>query len=273
MLFDLEGGQVHRFNVCTNTALSDFSDQGGDFAMRLLPSGGLLVANEIEVDRMDAAGNVFQIFDATDEDSWFALSLDPDGTSFWSANTLTSNIYRFDIISGARLTNFNSGTDTGTVFGLTVVGEITVSGPDAGAPPSPPSCALTAVIAGPPKQLQITVQDPTDGVHDIEVTESMNANVTLPPFRPGDMTPLVVVATKIDQAQGARVALRITDVNGAVTNCDPVVPGEPPPATHSAAAGGAGCSVGPGQRSGLPGLFGILGLVGLTFLRRRRVTS
>jgi hypothetical protein len=87
---------------------------------------------------------------------------------------------------------------------------------------TPPSCALTAVIAGPPKQLQITVQDTGSGLKTVQVTESSNATVAVPPFTVGTTSPLVVVATKIDQTQGASVGLQVTDVAGNVTSCDPV---------------------------------------------------
>jgi hypothetical protein len=39
-----------------------------------------------------------------------------------------------------------------------------------------------AVIAGPPKELDITVQDPDDGIASIVVTDSTNATVTVPSF-------------------------------------------------------------------------------------------
>jgi len=34
---------------------------------------------------------------------------------------------------------------------------------------TPPSCALTHVISGPPKQLEITVQDPDNGLASVEI--------------------------------------------------------------------------------------------------------
>jgi hypothetical protein len=87
---------------------------------------------------------------------------------------------------------------------------------------TPPSCVLTGVVAGPPKQIQITVQDLGSGLNSVQVTASTNATVAVPAFTPGTTSPLVVTATKIDQTQGAEVGLQVTDVAGNVTNCDPV---------------------------------------------------
>ena len=93
-----------------------------------------------------------------------------------------------------------------------------------------PSCVLTGVIAGPPKQIQITAQDVGSGLQTIVVTNSVNATVNVPAFTPGTNAPVVVTATKTDQTKGAQVGLQTTDVAGNVTICDPefltIKPGE-----------------------------------------------
>src|SRR5207247_705514 len=101
-----EGSTIRRFDTATSTQLPDFSTAlNQSFALRLLPpddgSGGLLVANFADVKRLDASGNVVQSYDAPGEDSWFALNLDPNGTSFWSAGIFSGNLYRFNIATGA----------------------------------------------------------------------------------------------------------------------------------------------------------------------------
>jgi hypothetical protein len=88
---------------------------------------------------------------------------------------------------------------------------------------TPPTCALTAVITGPPKQIQITVQDSDGGLVNIAPTTLVNSTVTWAPFAPGTTSPVVVTATKVNQALPSTVALQVTDVAGNVTNCDPTL--------------------------------------------------
>jgi uncharacterized repeat protein (TIGR01451 family) len=123
-----ESGVIHRYDVCSDSPLPDFADGGGQYALRLLPSGGLLVASSGVINRFDGSGNITQSYDTAGEDCWFALNLDPDGTSFWSADFCTADFVKFDISSGDVLESFNTGTGSTTVFGLTVFGEITVGG-------------------------------------------------------------------------------------------------------------------------------------------------
>lgn len=88
---------------------------------------------------------------------------------------------------------------------------------------TPPTCVLTAVLAGPPKQIQITVRDTGSGLASIVVTSSVNANTPVPAFTVGTTDPVVVTSTKINQTLAASVSLRVTDSAGNVTNCDPVI--------------------------------------------------
>ncbi|MEI9942477.1 MAG: nidogen-like domain-containing protein [Pseudomonadota bacterium] len=135
----------------------------------------------------------------------------------------------------------------------------------------PPSCALTNVIAGPPKQLQIVVQSSV-GLASVEVTTATNASVEVPQFATGTTSAEMVVATKIDQSGGSQVALSVTDILGQVTDCDPVVPGEAPAITNTVPETGAGCNIGSrGGRGGLPAVLALL--TGLALLRRRRSTA
>jgi len=128
LFYTSEGRRVKRFSVATNSQLPDFATLPGSdppfraFAVRLLApgngSGGLLVADQSNIKRLDGAGNVVQTYDAPGQEGWFALTLDPDGTSFWSASFDTSEVFKFDIASGAVLVQFNTGTGAGTVLGL-----------------------------------------------------------------------------------------------------------------------------------------------------------
>jgi hypothetical protein len=85
-----------------------------------------------------------------------------------------------------------------------------------------PTCSLTAKIAGPPAQIQVTLQDTGSGLNTVNVNTSSNATTPVPPFTPGTTSPVVVTATKIDQSKSASLALSATDVAGNTVSCDPV---------------------------------------------------
>ena len=126
MLYTHEDSHIHTVNANTGVPGADFA--GGlshAYALRILSDGGVLVADTINVKRFDAAGNLIQTYDIGGEDSWFALNLNPDGTSFWSGNFGSSNLYEFDIASGANTQFLNTGTGSGTFFGVGIAGERT----------------------------------------------------------------------------------------------------------------------------------------------------
>jgi hypothetical protein len=109
LFYTSEGRRVLRFDIGTNTQMADFASGlpgSNAFALRILPpgdgSGGVLVADTQTVVRLDGSGAVAQQYDAPGEDNWFALNLDPNGTSFWSGDFRTNNFYRFNIASPDR---------------------------------------------------------------------------------------------------------------------------------------------------------------------------
>ena len=129
MLYTTEGNTIFRHDVCTNTGLSNFASglSGNAYALRIRPNGDVLVAMGVNILRLNSAGSVVQTYDVAGQNSWFALNLAPDNTSFWSADFSTANVYRIDIATGAVISSFNTGTGGSTVFGLGVVGEITAA--------------------------------------------------------------------------------------------------------------------------------------------------
>ncbi len=131
MFYTSEGPDIKRFNVCTNIQLSNFNvaplPNSVSYALRILPNGDVLVANTSVIARLDSAGNLVQQYDSPGQDCWFALNLDLDGTSFWSADFCSSTVHKFDIQSGRELLSFSTGTGSFTVFGIAVFGEFTGS--------------------------------------------------------------------------------------------------------------------------------------------------
>jgi len=110
-------------NFTTGTASSAF-------ALRILGDGGVLLADGGNVKRYNSAGAVIQTYDQSGEDTWFSLNLDPNGTSFWAGNYGTANYYKFNIASGlVEAGPFNTGTGGSTLFGICLLGELTVAVP------------------------------------------------------------------------------------------------------------------------------------------------
>lgn len=89
---------------------------------------------------------------------------------------------------------------------------------------TPPTCSYYATVAGPPKQLQVEVQDSGSGLKSIVATTT-NATVSSLAVTSGSTSPFMVTATKTNQAYGSTLKLTITDVAGNVTTCDPIMPG------------------------------------------------
>lgn len=138
LLYTSEGKLIKRFNVCTNSQLPDFASlpitgiAPGDaaFALRIRPNQEVLVATSQEVFRLDSAGTIIQTYPkpAGETGSLFALNLDADLTSFWTAGFSTGNVYKIDVASGAVLKTFNAGISV-SLAGLAVFGEITAALP------------------------------------------------------------------------------------------------------------------------------------------------
>jgi hypothetical protein len=131
MLYTNEGGTIFSVNVATNTANPDFSTLGGDYALRIIPSGiyagDVLAANSSDALLLSADGSSIlktYTWGANNGDD-FALNIDPNGSSFWTADT-SGNVANFDISTGALLDSWSFGS--GSVFGLAVYGQQTASG-------------------------------------------------------------------------------------------------------------------------------------------------
>jgi PKD domain-containing protein len=114
-----QGPSVLRFNVCNRRQMSPLTAQLAEaLALRILPDGGVVVANLKNIKRLDASGKPLQTYDAPGEDCWSALALDSDGTSFWATDYCTSDVVRFDLDKGALISKFNAGVPPNSVFGI-----------------------------------------------------------------------------------------------------------------------------------------------------------
>lgn len=144
MLYGSEGPNVKRYNVCTSTQLSDFAGNLGSscYAVRQRSNGEVMVACQSKVLRLNSSGTPVMTYTAPLSVSFFfALNLDPDGTSFWSADISNCNVVKFSIATGAILKAWNGGRLGASCAGLTVFGELTQAAP----PPAP--------VVAPPAQV------------------------------------------------------------------------------------------------------------------------
>ncbi len=161
-----EGQRIMRYDVVANSQLDDFANLGNvsagtSFALRLLPDGGLLVAHSYEVVRLDNSGNVIQTYALPGETYLFALNLDPDGTSFWTATYDTKNVYKVDIASGnILLTIAAAANGASEVAGLSVFGQITAAVPALSATPNPMAFTYQTGAAAPQPQILSVTSSP-----------------------------------------------------------------------------------------------------------------
>ena len=131
LYYTTEGGFIGRASFSTGTVLSDFaSGYGGTqaFALRILDDGGVLLADNVNVKRFDATGALIQTYDVDAVNGFFALNLNPDGTSFWSGSFADGVLYEFDLASGAVTQTIGTGGISNRLFGVAVYGEETVGG-------------------------------------------------------------------------------------------------------------------------------------------------
>jgi len=123
LLYTSEGPSILRYDVCRNQQMTPFATGlKKALVLRILPDGGVIVGDLTDIVRLNASGQQVMTYTAPGEQCLYSVTLDQDGTSFWAGDYCSSNIYRFDINSGKQLTKFNSGTPSGTVFGLAISG-------------------------------------------------------------------------------------------------------------------------------------------------------
>jgi hypothetical protein len=133
LLYTSEGTLIRRYDVCADAQLSDFATvpSGACYALRIRANGEVMVACTNNVYRLSSAGLLLQTYPKplTESSFLFAMNLDPNGTSFWTAGFFTANVYHYDITSGLVINSFTAVKDGPTLAGLAIFGEPVVSLP------------------------------------------------------------------------------------------------------------------------------------------------
>ncbi|HLB62694.1 MAG TPA: hypothetical protein VJN50_08205 [Actinomycetota bacterium] len=261
LFYTSEGVNVKRFDVCTKEQLAYFNAEAlpgtNAFALRLLPDGRVLVADSESIVRLDADGMQTDTYDATIEETplnnWFALALDPDGTSFWAADRATADVVRFDLDTGDVLDSFNTGTAPETVFGLIVnehpAADLSIAktlGPaivDAG---GTLSIDLEVTNAGPNPAENVVVTDDLSGFKDSTPAEhpvfesatycevngegctgggSFDGTIEVGSLDVGTRT-FRIEAQVSDAVRGGRLGPFANDASASSTTFDPTTPNE-----------------------------------------------
>ena len=126
MFYTSVGPNVKRFDMCTATQLPDFNAGAlpGAFThdLRVLPDGGVLVANADVIARLDQYGALIRTYAVPGEGAlWAGLDLADNDTTFWAANYFSSNIHKFNLDDGAHLAGFNTGTPPNSAVAVRVM--------------------------------------------------------------------------------------------------------------------------------------------------------
>ena len=124
-----EGNTIRRFDTATNTQLSNFNvaplPGSFAFALRIMANGDVLVADSSVVVLLDSAGNQIRTYSVPGNGGeLFSLNLDPNGTSFWTGDDITGQLWEVDIATGAIQQQFST-CGGHCLFGVSIDGEIT----------------------------------------------------------------------------------------------------------------------------------------------------
>lgn len=119
-----EKGEVLSLNLIPSGEKFDAfkSDVNAAKDLKILSNGDILVANEINIVRLDPSGKLVQSYDAPGHDNWDKLVLDPDGKTFWCIDHINSNLWQFEIATGNLLSHFNFNKGPQIINGLAIIG-------------------------------------------------------------------------------------------------------------------------------------------------------
>jgi PEP-CTERM motif len=153
ILYDGEGTVIRTFDLATNTQGPDFATapNASVFALRVVPDGAfkgdVLAADSSHALMFNSGGALVKTYTLPGNGgNDFSLNLDPNGTDFWTGDSVSGLVWEVNIATGAIDEQFNTGHG-GTFFGLSVFGEIT-SGGGGGGPTVPEPSTWAMMLLG-----------------------------------------------------------------------------------------------------------------------------
>ena len=105
MYYTSDGPWVRTYNVCNGTQGPVFNAApltgGGALGIKILP-GGVLVADHSDIVLLSNLGTVIRTFSAPPDNGFVDVAADPlDSNSFWASSFTTSEVYKFNLTTGA----------------------------------------------------------------------------------------------------------------------------------------------------------------------------
>ncbi len=187
---------VYQYVFSTNK-VSKFATISGAtlYALRVLPAatqtatGGLLLVAAVfsgssNIQLLNSSGTPIKTYSVTtpvNETNFQAITLDPDGTSFWAGNPTTHNFYRFNLGGALEVGPINTGTAAGP-SGLCAYGGFSA------AQAQPITVAATLTPGASTTNTTCTAADPSSGAFDCTFSTVVPPPTSAEACPPGNTT-------------------------------------------------------------------------------------
>ena len=125
-LYTSETNEIYSYNKCTNTQLPIFNQAPlpgpAVYQVKVMANNDVLVADSDAVRMLDPNGNIIETYPCSSmvgcTGGLFNIAIDPDGTSFWTDDAYSGNIWQVDMATGQVMSSINTGA--AFLFGLSI---------------------------------------------------------------------------------------------------------------------------------------------------------